>query len=215
MVRSLATVRQLDERRAGCGESFRTVECLQFGERRCSPTIVRRGRCTVVHTASIQRTLPVHESTASYAAAILRLSPIARLFPKKLDQRGSRANVVSPGWICTDAAQAMVKRIAASAGGRQGRAAPEHSRRAGLLPDRPSGAAGGSGGTDRLPAVWSCFRHSRCGGQGKRRNGPGDLRGVVTPANEQAAAAPAQGLETGKSASNSSLPGAVFGSGGT
>ncbi|WP_062344248.1 SDR family oxidoreductase [Novosphingobium sp. CCH12-A3] len=81
------------------------------------PAMVRRGSGAVVHTASIQRTLPLHDSTTAYAAAKAALVTYSKALSKELGPKGIRVNVVSPGGIYTDAAEAMVKRIAASAGG--------------------------------------------------------------------------------------------------
>lgn len=85
-------------------------------DRALLPEMIARGRGTVIHTASIQRRLPLHDATIAYAAAKAALVTYSKALSKEVGPRGLRVNVVSPGWIYTDAADAMVKRIAAGAG---------------------------------------------------------------------------------------------------
>lgn len=80
------------------------------------PGMVARGSGAIVHTASIQRKLPLHESTIAYAAAKAALATYSKALSKELGPSGVRVNIVSPGWIYTDASDALVKRIAASSG---------------------------------------------------------------------------------------------------
>lgn len=80
------------------------------------PAMIARGNGAVVHTASIQRSLPLYESTTAYAAAKAALVTYSKALSKELGPKGVRVNVVSPGWIYTDAAEALVKRIAGSSG---------------------------------------------------------------------------------------------------
>jgi NAD(P)-dependent dehydrogenase (short-subunit alcohol dehydrogenase family) len=85
-------------------------------DRALVPGMVERGAGAIVHTASIQRRLPLYESTTAYAAAKAALAAYSKALSKELGPKGLRVNVVSPGWIYTDAADALVKRIAASSG---------------------------------------------------------------------------------------------------
>ncbi|XEU17893.1 SDR family oxidoreductase (plasmid) [Tistrella mobilis] len=85
-------------------------------DRALLPGMIARGRGAVIHTASIQHRLPLPESTTAYAAAKAALVTYSKALSKEIGPRGVRVNVVSPGWIYTDAAEAMVKRIAAGAG---------------------------------------------------------------------------------------------------
>lgn len=85
-------------------------------DRALLPAMVERGTGAIVHTASIQRKLPLHDSTTAYAAAKEALVAYSKALSKEVGPKGLRVNVVSPGWIYTSAADAMVKRIAASAG---------------------------------------------------------------------------------------------------
>ncbi|MBS9478455.1 SDR family oxidoreductase [Ancylobacter radicis] len=81
------------------------------------PHMLARGRGSIVHTASIQRKLPLPESTTAYAAAKAALVAYSKSLSKEVGPKGVRVNVVSPGWIYTEAAEALVKRIAAGSGG--------------------------------------------------------------------------------------------------
>ena len=76
------------------------------------PQMVGRGSGVVVHTGSIQRKLPLHDSTTAYAAAKAALVTYSKALSKEVGPSGVRVNVVSPGWIYTSASEALVKRIA-------------------------------------------------------------------------------------------------------
>jgi NAD(P)-dependent dehydrogenase (short-subunit alcohol dehydrogenase family) len=81
------------------------------------PDMAARGSGAVIHVASIQRRLPLHDSTIAYAAAKAALTTYSKALSKELGPRGVRVNVVSPGWIYTEAADAMMQRIASNTGG--------------------------------------------------------------------------------------------------
>ncbi|MFO1447352.1 MAG: SDR family oxidoreductase [Opitutaceae bacterium] len=76
------------------------------------PAMVKRGSGVVIHVSSIQRQLPLPESTTAYAAAKAALTTYSKALSKELGPKGIRVTSVSPGWIYTTAAQAMVKRLA-------------------------------------------------------------------------------------------------------
>jgi NAD(P)-dependent dehydrogenase (short-subunit alcohol dehydrogenase family) len=80
------------------------------------PRMVAQRAGVVVHTASIQRRLPLYDSTTAYAAAKAALTTYSKALSKEVGPKGVRVNTVSPGWIYTSAAEAMVRRIAASGG---------------------------------------------------------------------------------------------------
>lgn len=80
------------------------------------PHMIERGKGAIIHTASIQRRLPLFDSTTAYAAAKAALAAYSKALSKEVGPKGVRVNVVSPGWIYTSASDAMVKRIAQSSG---------------------------------------------------------------------------------------------------
>ncbi|WP_306591422.1 SDR family oxidoreductase [Geothrix sp. 21YS21S-4] len=80
------------------------------------PGMIQRGSGGVIHISSIQRRLPLHESTIPYAAAKAALVNYSKALSKELGPKGVRVNTVSPGWIMTTAADRMVQRLAESGG---------------------------------------------------------------------------------------------------
>lgn len=85
-------------------------------DRALLPQMLARGSGVVIHVSSIQRLLPLHESTIAYAAAKAALSNYSKALAKELGPKGIRVNSVAPGWIRTTAADAMVERLAAHSG---------------------------------------------------------------------------------------------------
>ncbi len=86
-------------------------------DRALLPQMIERADGVVIHVSSIQRSLPLYDSTTAYAAAKAALTTYSKALSKELGPKGVRVNVVSPGWIYTEAADAMLKRLAASSGG--------------------------------------------------------------------------------------------------
>lgn len=86
-------------------------------DRALLPQMIARGSGAVVHVSSIQRRLPLHDSTTAYAAAKAALTTYSKALSKEVGPKGVRVNVVSPGWIYTEAADALITRIADSTGG--------------------------------------------------------------------------------------------------
>ncbi|MGX9964441.1 SDR family oxidoreductase [Roseomonas sp. F4] len=86
-------------------------------DRALLPGMVAQGRGVVVHVASIQNRLPLHDSTTAYAAAKAALTTYSKALSKEVGPKGVRVNVVSPGWIYTEAAEALMERLAAQNGG--------------------------------------------------------------------------------------------------
>ncbi|ODA91819.1 short-chain dehydrogenase [Mesorhizobium sp. SEMIA 3007] len=80
------------------------------------PHMIEQGSGVIVHMSSIQRRLPLHESTIAYAAAKAALSTYSKALSKELGPKGIRVNTVAPGWIHTTASEAMVKRLASHTG---------------------------------------------------------------------------------------------------
>lgn len=81
------------------------------------PTMLAQGFGNIIHVSSIQRTLPLPESTTAYAAAKAALSTYSKALSKELGPKGIRVNVVSPGWIYTEASVALLERISEGTGG--------------------------------------------------------------------------------------------------
>lgn len=80
------------------------------------PGMVARGSGVVIHISSTQRALPLHESTLAYAAAKAALTNYSKGLSKELGPRGIRVVSVAPGYTETEAAAAMVERLASQAG---------------------------------------------------------------------------------------------------
>ncbi|MCD8535011.1 MAG: SDR family oxidoreductase [Verrucomicrobia bacterium] len=78
------------------------------------PGMIGRGKGVVIHISSIQRRLPLPESTTAYAAAKAALTTYSKALAKEIGPKGVRVTSISPGWIYTESAQEMVKRIAES-----------------------------------------------------------------------------------------------------
>jgi NAD(P)-dependent dehydrogenase (short-subunit alcohol dehydrogenase family) len=76
------------------------------------PMMVKRKSGNIVHITSIQRRLPLYESTVAYAAAKAALSNYSKSLSKEFGQLGIRINAVAPGFVETTAAEAMIRRIA-------------------------------------------------------------------------------------------------------
>tara|TARA_R110000851_G_scaffold333533_1_gene515179 strand:+ start:14389 stop:15168 length:780 start_codon:yes stop_codon:yes gene_type:complete len=85
-------------------------------DRALLPGMLAQGAGTVIHVTSIQRELPLPESTTAYAAAKAALSAYSKSLSKEVAPKGVRVVRVSPGWVETEAAVALAERIALQAG---------------------------------------------------------------------------------------------------
>ncbi|MCB5201210.1 SDR family oxidoreductase [Neorhizobium sp. T786] len=83
-------------------------------DRALVPQMIERGSGVVIHVSSIQRRLPLPESTTAYAAAKAALTTYSKALSKELGPKGVRVTSVSPGWIMTEAAEDLVSRISAA-----------------------------------------------------------------------------------------------------
>ena len=79
------------------------------------PQMIEGGVGVVVHVTSIQRQLPLPESTTAYAAAKAALSTYSKSISKEVTPKGVRVVRVSPGWVETEAAVALANRLAEDA----------------------------------------------------------------------------------------------------
>ena len=80
------------------------------------PSMLRQGSGVIIHISSIQRTLPLFDSTLAYAAAKAALTNYSKGLSKEVASKGIRVNSVAPGYTETDAAVGMVNEIAERTG---------------------------------------------------------------------------------------------------
>ena len=76
------------------------------------PSMIKQGSGVIVHVSSIQRTLPLYDSTLAYAAAKAALTNYSKALSNEVSPKGIRVLTVSPGFIETDAATRMIQRMA-------------------------------------------------------------------------------------------------------
>lgn len=76
------------------------------------PGMIARGKGAVVHVSSIQRRLPLYESTLGYAAAKAALATYSKGLANEVGPKGVRVNSVARGFIQTEGAEALLTRIA-------------------------------------------------------------------------------------------------------
>jgi NAD(P)-dependent dehydrogenase (short-subunit alcohol dehydrogenase family) len=80
------------------------------------PGMIEAGKGTIVHVSSIQRRMPLWNGTIAYAAAKAALTTYSKALANEVAPHGVRVNTVSPGFVQTAAADALVDRIATGAG---------------------------------------------------------------------------------------------------
>jgi NAD(P)-dependent dehydrogenase (short-subunit alcohol dehydrogenase family) len=76
------------------------------------PSMIARGSGVIIHISSIQRRLPLYDSTLAYAAAKAALTNYSKALSNEVSPKGVRVVTVSPGFIETDAATRMINRMA-------------------------------------------------------------------------------------------------------
>lgn len=79
------------------------------------PQMLARKTGVIIHIASIQGRLPLHESTLPYAAAKAGLINYSKGLSKEVSPKGVRVLTVSPGWIATTTNTGFLERIAENA----------------------------------------------------------------------------------------------------
>ena len=85
-------------------------------DRALLPSMIAQRSGVIIHVTSIQRVLPLPESTIAYAAAKAALSTYSKALSKEVTPKGVRVIRVSPGWVETEAAVRLAQRLAAKAG---------------------------------------------------------------------------------------------------
>jgi NAD(P)-dependent dehydrogenase (short-subunit alcohol dehydrogenase family) len=85
-------------------------------DRALLPSMIAQRSGVIIHVTSIQRLLPLPESTIAYAAAKAALSTYSKALSKEVTPKGIRVLRVAPGWVETEAAVALAERLAAQAG---------------------------------------------------------------------------------------------------
>jgi NAD(P)-dependent dehydrogenase (short-subunit alcohol dehydrogenase family) len=85
-------------------------------DRALLPAMIEKGEGVIVHVTSLQRQMPLPQSTIAYAAAKAALSNYSKALSKEVGPKGIRVVRVAPGWIETTAAAALVSRLALEAG---------------------------------------------------------------------------------------------------
>lgn len=85
-------------------------------DRALLPGMLDQGSGVIIHVSSIQRVLPLPESTTAYAAAKAALSTYSKALAREVTPKGVRVLSVAPGWIETEASVAFAQRTATHAG---------------------------------------------------------------------------------------------------
>jgi NAD(P)-dependent dehydrogenase (short-subunit alcohol dehydrogenase family) len=85
-------------------------------DRALLPSMIAQRSGVIIHVTSIQRVLPLPESTIAYAAAKAALSTYSKALSKEVTPKGVRVVRVAPGWVETEAAVALAERLATQAG---------------------------------------------------------------------------------------------------
>jgi NAD(P)-dependent dehydrogenase (short-subunit alcohol dehydrogenase family) len=85
-------------------------------DRMLLPGMLQRGSGVIIHIASIQDRLPLVDATIAYAAAKAALTNYSKSLSKEVSPKGIRVVRVAPGWVETDAAVRLVRRLAETTG---------------------------------------------------------------------------------------------------
>ncbi|MFE6411040.1 SDR family oxidoreductase [Streptomyces sp. NPDC057837] len=85
-------------------------------DRALVPAMAARGTGALVHVTSIQRRMPLHESTLAYAAAKSALAAYSKGLANEVAPAGLRVNTVAPGFIRTEGAERLLSRRMSEAG---------------------------------------------------------------------------------------------------
>jgi len=88
-------------------------------DRSLLPLMVKQRSGAIIHVSSIQRSMPLYETTLAYAAAKAALTTYSKGLAKEFSPQGIRINTIAPGFIQTEAADRLIDRIATVAGSRE------------------------------------------------------------------------------------------------
>ncbi|WNV87299.1 SDR family oxidoreductase [Umezawaea sp. Da 62-37] len=80
------------------------------------PAMIQAGAGAVVHVSSIQRRMPLFEATLGYAAAKAALTTYSKGLANEVAPKGVRVNSVAPGFVRTDGADGLIRRISEGQG---------------------------------------------------------------------------------------------------
>ena len=80
------------------------------------PKMLERKSGIIIHISSIQRTLPLYQSTLAYAAAKAALTNYSKSLSNEVASQGVRVVTVSPGFIETKATAGFIGKIAEDTG---------------------------------------------------------------------------------------------------
>jgi NAD(P)-dependent dehydrogenase (short-subunit alcohol dehydrogenase family) len=89
-------------------------------DRALLPKMLGQGSGVIIHITSIQRQLPLPESTLAYAAAKAALSNYSKGLSKEVGPKGIRVVRVSPGWVETEAAGRLLRVVFSGSAPAQG-----------------------------------------------------------------------------------------------
>ena len=80
------------------------------------PGMLKQGSGVIINISSFKRRLPIFEATLAYAAAKTALTTYSKGLSNEVGPKGVRVNTVTPGFIETSAAQALIERLSKQAG---------------------------------------------------------------------------------------------------
>jgi len=79
-------------------------------DRELVPSMLAQGSGVVIHVSSIQRVMPLTDSTTAYAASKGALTTYSKALSREITPKGVRVLSVAPGWIMTEASEAFAER---------------------------------------------------------------------------------------------------------
>ena len=164
-------------------------------DRALLPSMIEQGSGVIIHVTSIQRQLPLPESTTAYAAAKAALSAYSKSLSKEVAPKGIRVVRVSPGWVETEASVAFAERLA-DQGASTTKAARASSWTRWAASIGPPCQAGRGSGFDQLSRFTSFRLNHRHGIRDRRRHSADGLMAYSMPAVRLALPANASGAKS-------------------